>query len=155
MTLRIAAAFALLAGSSLEAQTPSSPPALDLSTATPIEGNWVYSSAGSTEATFVNASAQAQLTIRCTVATRRVTISKPASGAAPLLNIWTSAQTRNLPSSFNPATGMLSADLSAFDPLLDAIAFSRGRFGVSVTAQPTLVVPAWAEIARVIEDCRV
>jgi hypothetical protein len=151
MRFTIAAAFALLAASSLRAQ----PAVADLSTATPVAGSWSYSStpAGS-EASFMNPSALPQLTIRCTLATRRVSISKPASGAAPFLGLWTSAQTRNVPASFNPATARISADVNAYDPLLDAIAFSRGRFGVSVSSQPALVVPAWAEPQRVIEDCR-
>ena len=154
MRFRVAAAFALIAGSSVNAQTVA--PALDLSTATPIAGSWIYSMTGNgSEASFVNASALPQLTIRCTRATRRVTISRPASGAAAFLNIWTSAQTRGLPASFNPATQRLSAEVAASDPLLDAIAFNRGRFGVSVSGAATLVVPAWAEVARVIEDCRV
>jgi hypothetical protein len=154
MRFWVAAAFALIAGSSVNAQTVA--PAPDLSTATPIAGSWVYSqtSAGS-EASFVNASAMPQLTIRCTRATRRITIAKTASAAAPLLTVWTSAQTRGLPASFNPATQRLSADVMAYDPLLDAIAFSRGRFGVSVSGTPPLVMPAWAEVARVVEDCRV
>jgi len=154
MRFCVAAAFALIAGSSVNAQTVA--PALDLSTATPIAGSWVYSqTASGSEASFINASAMPQLTIRCTRATRRITIAKPASGAAPLLTVWTSAQTRGLPASFNPATQRLSAELAGYDPLLDAIAFSRGRFGVSIVGQPALVLPAWAEPARVIEDCRV
>jgi hypothetical protein len=153
MRFRVAAVFALIAGSSVNAQTLA--PALDLSTATPIAGSWVYAqTANGSEASFLNASALPQLTIRCTRATRRITIAKPASAAAPFLTVWTSAQTRGLPASFNPATQRLSAELAAYDPLLDAIAFSRGRFGVSVAGQPALVVPAWAEPQRVIEDCR-
>src|SRR2546423_1383396 len=127
MRVRIAAAFALIAASSLDAQTVAPAPAADFSTATPIAGSWVYTqTAEGSEASFVNASALPQLTIRCTRATRRVTIAKPASGAAPLLNVWTSAQTRALPASFNPATQRLSAELAGYDPLLDAIAFSHG-----------------------------
>jgi hypothetical protein len=151
MRLTVAAALALIAASSLKAQTAVP----DLSTATPIAGNWVYAStADRSEASFVSASALPQLTIRCTIATRRVTISKPVSAVAPFLSVWTSAQTRSLPASFNPATTQLSADVVASDPLLDAIAFSRGRFGVSISDGPALVVPAWPEAARVIEDCR-
>jgi hypothetical protein len=154
MRFQVAAAFALIAGSSVSAQTLA--PALDLSTATPIAGSWVYAQTpNGSEASFVNASALPQLTIRCTRATRRITIAKPASAAAPFLTVWTSAQTRALPASFNPATMRISADVSAYDPLLDAITFSRGRFGVSVSGTMPLVVPAWAEVARVIEDCRV
>ncbi len=158
MRVPIAAAFALIVAPSLEAQTAVPAPAVaqDLSTATPVAGSWVYAqTAVGSEASFVNASALPQLTIRCTRATRRVTVARPASGAAPFLNVWTSAQTRNLAASFNPATQQISADVAPFDPLLDAMAFSRGRFGVSVSGAPALVVPAWAEVARVIEDCRV
>jgi hypothetical protein len=153
MKLSIAAALALTAASSLAAQT--APPAIDLSTATPSDGNWNYTPvAGGSQATFVNLSMQPQLTIQCARGTRRVTIAKPASGAAPYLAVWTSTQPRNLLASFNPATGMISATVSAYDPILDAIAFSRGRIGFSVSGQPTLVLPAWAEVARVMEDCR-
>jgi hypothetical protein len=154
MRFSIAAALALITASSLHAQAAA--PAFDLSTAAPIAGSWVYSQTpGGSEASFLNASALPQLTIRCTRATRRVTISRPATGAAPFLTVWTGAQTRGLPASFNPATHRLSADVAANDALLDAIAFSRGRFGISVSGAAALVVPAWAEVARVIEDCRV
>jgi hypothetical protein len=44
--------------------------------------------------------------------------------------------------------------LSPRDALLDAMAFSRGRFIVEQPGQPSLVVPAWAEFGRVVEDCR-
>ncbi|MEO8456078.1 MAG: hypothetical protein ABI454_13060 [Sphingomicrobium sp.] len=154
MRFSIATAFALIAASSLHAQTAA--PVLDLSTAAPIAGSWFYSQTpGASEASFLNASALPQLTIRCTRATRRVTISKPANRAVPFLTVWTSAQTRAVPASFSPATQRLSAELAASDALLDAIAFSRGRFGVSVSGAAALVVPAWAESQRVIEDCRV
>jgi hypothetical protein len=150
MRFPIAAAFALISASSLSAQSIP-----DLSTATPIAGNWTYAATtDGSEAVFANASAIPQLWVHCTRATRRVTIAKPASGAAPFLNIWTSSLTRNIASSFNPATGRLTIDLAATDPLLDALVASRGRIGFSVAAQPALVVPAWAELARVIEDCR-
>ena len=156
MNLRIAAALALTAPTSLHAQTPAAPAAIDYSTATPVEGNWTYMPlTGGSEASFVNVTGQAQLTISCTRATRQVTIAKPATGAAPFLTVWTTAETRALPASYNPATGKLSATVAAFDPFLDAIAFSRGRFALSVSGQAALVVPSWAEPARVVEDCRV
>jgi hypothetical protein len=41
----------------------------------------------------------------------------------------------------------------ARDSLLDAMAFSRGRF-VLQAGTADLVLPAWPEVARVIEDCR-
>ena len=48
----------------------------------------------------------------------------------------------------------LIATLGANDPLLDAIALTRGRFAVETADMNTLYVPAWAEVTRVIEDCR-
>jgi hypothetical protein len=153
MRLAIAAALALTAGSSLHAQAA---PAVDYSTAIPLEGSWVYSTVTAGSAvTFANLAAQPQVTISCTRPTRSVTIAKPAAGAAPFLFVWTSAQSRNLPASYNPATARLSATLSAYDPLLDGIAFSRGRMAFGISGQPAVVVPAWAEAARVVEDCRV
>jgi hypothetical protein len=152
MRFAIAAAFALMSASSLRAQTTSPS---ELSYATPLPGNWTYAPAtDGSEAVYLNATAQPQLVIHCARATRRVSIAKPASSAAPFLSIWTSSQTRKAPASFNPATMRLTADFAAFDPLLDAIAFSRGRFAVTISGTPALVVPPWSEIARVVEDCR-
>jgi hypothetical protein len=74
--------------------------------------------------------------------------------AAPSLTVWTSSLERSVPSSFNPATRRLTIEFSANDPLLDALANSRGRLGFTVSSQPPLVVPAWPEAARVVEDCR-
>jgi hypothetical protein len=48
----------------------------------------------------------------------------------------------------------VAAKVSPRDPQLDNIAFSRGRFVVSVKGTPDLVIPSWPEFARVIEDCR-
>ena len=158
MRFTIAAALALLAPSSLSAQAvaPAAPaPALDYSVALPIAGSWSYASAADgSKATFRDAAARPQLVVHCTRAARQVTIAKPATGAAPFLYLWTTSLSRSLPASFNPMTARLSATVGAWDPLLDALAFSLGRVAVTVSGQPPLVVPAWAEVARVIEDCR-
>ena len=69
------------------------------------------------------------------------------------ITITTTAMARTLsaPSSQN---SWITVALSPRDPILDAIAFSRGRFMVEVPGQATLYLPAWPEVARVIEDCR-
>ncbi len=147
MRLPIATALALLVPSSLDAQ--------DLSTATPIAGSWTYvPAADGSEAIFADASATPHLWVHCARATRRVTISKAATAAAPAINVWTSSLSRSVASSFDPATGKLTIDLANYDPLLDAIASSRGRIAFGIASQPSLVVPRWAEVALVIEDCR-
>ncbi|MEO1222155.1 MAG: hypothetical protein AAFY42_12525, partial [Pseudomonadota bacterium] len=50
--------------------------------------------------------------------------------------------------------GVVAADLSPSNSLLDAIALSRGRFAIALSGQSTLYPPTWAEVTRVIEDCR-
>lgn len=151
MHFRSSAALALIASSSLGAQTVS-----DLATATPIAGAWTYNASNDgSEAHFTDANAVPQLILRCTLSVRHVTIFKPASAAVPYMNIWTSSQRRSIASSFNPATGRLSVELEASDPLLDAMSTSRGRIGIAAGTQPALVLPPWPELARVVEDCRV
>ena len=153
MRVSIAAAIALLAASALSAQ--SAPAIPDLTTATPIGGNWAWAqTADGSEAVFTDAYAKPQLVVHCTRISRRVSIAKFATAAVPFMGVWTSSQTRSLPSSFDPATGKLSVALPAFDNLLDAFVTSRGRVGLSVAASPPLVVPAWSEVAHVVEDCR-
>ena len=95
-----------------------------------------------------------RITIQCTRASRQVTISRASAVAAGAMTVWTTSAQRSVPARYEPATLRLSADLAASDTLLDAIAFSRGRFALAVTGTSTQVVPAWPEIARVIEDCR-
>jgi hypothetical protein len=151
MRVRVAAALALLVPATLQAQATIA----DLSTATPIAGTWNYSaSAMGTEASFLNPSALPQLTLRCTKSTRVVTIAKPATAAAATMTVWTSSAVRPVPASFNPLTNRISIEIVSNDPLLDALAFSRGRLGVTVAGGPSLVVPAWPEVARIVEDCR-
>jgi hypothetical protein len=48
----------------------------------------------------------------------------------------------------------VAAALAVNDPLLDAMAFSRGRVAIQQDGAQTLVIPPYAEIGRVIEDCR-
>jgi hypothetical protein len=44
--------------------------------------------------------------------------------------------------------------LAPADSVVDAMGYSRGRFLVEAPPLATLVIPAWAEILRVAEDCR-
>jgi hypothetical protein len=154
MKVLIAAALALTAGSSLHAQGTPAP--TDLSYAMPIAGSWAYATTGDgSEATFSNASGQPQLWIRCTRSVRRVSLIKAAPSASPLLWVWTSSKTQSLPATYDASSARVSADLGAYDPLFDAIASSRGRIGFSTSGLAALVVPPWADVGRVIEDCRV
>jgi hypothetical protein len=84
-----------------------------------------------------------------------IAIVKPASTAAPYIWVWTSSQVKNVPATYDPTTAQIVGNIAAFDSLLDAIASSRGRVGFSTSGLAALVVPPWADVGRVIEDCRV
>lgn len=154
MRLSVAAATlaALALASSASAQVVAP---FDVETATPLPGSWSWTpTSDGSQAVFLNSSGMPQLWLHCARASRVVTIARPANAAAAFLTVWTSSQSRAIPASFNPTTARSTAQLSATDPLLDALAFSRGRIAVAIGAMPPLVAPAWPEIARVVEDCR-
>jgi hypothetical protein len=154
MILAIAAALALTAD--LTPGVPGAPIASDLTYAMPIAGDWTYAAtAGGSEATFSDSAGRPQLTLRCMRGTRRVAIMKTAGAASPSLWVWTSSQSKILPATYDASTARVSAELAAWDPLLDAMAFSRGRIGVSSSGLAALVAPPWGEVGRVVEDCRV
>lgn len=147
---------AALAQTAPTSNVDSTPLKSNLEYTEPVVGNWTYLATNDgSEATFSNTSGQPQLTIRCTRSTRRVAILKAAPSASPSLWIWTSSKKMSLPATYDSTSARVSADLGAYDPLLDAIASSRGRIGFSSSGLQALVVPPWADVARVIEDCRV
>ncbi|WP_324807357.1 hypothetical protein SH584_11965 [Sphingomonas sp. LY29] len=131
---------AILSASAATAQV--APLSFDAAKALPITaGQWVYvTTATGSEARYGNS-----LVIRCNRSARSVAIQRPASPSSPL-NILTSSTSRAI-----PAGGVLNAR----DPILDAIAFSRGRFLVMGGVGATLAIPSWPEAARSIEDCRI
>jgi hypothetical protein len=99
-------------------------------------GDWSYDS-GSSEARY------GDFSLRCDVARRQVVLSR--LGSSGPLRLRTTYGERLL------APG---GALPAADPLLDEMAFSRGRFTVEARGLATLVLPTWPEPARVVEDCR-
>jgi hypothetical protein len=126
-------------------------------------GGWTYSAEpGGSAVRFGQPDAAPQLVIRCERGRPAILIQRESLGSGTLpAAITTSSGARRL--SAAPASGSTVAQnapilfevaLAATDSLLDAMAFSRGRFMVEMGGAPTLVLPAWAEIGRVIEDCR-
>ncbi len=153
MLFPIAAALALTADAT--PNVAGTPVQSNLEYSMPIEGSWVYApGSDGSQATFYNSSRQPQLTIQCTRSTRRIALLKPGA-AAPSMWIWTSSEKKSLPATYDSGAARVRAELGAYDPLLDAIAASRGRIGFSTSGLEALVVPPWADVGRVIEDCRV
>jgi hypothetical protein len=122
-------------------------------------GDWVYrrDSRGSV-ALFGPSGADASFIIRCESAARRIYLSR--AGALPgddsgMMTIRASSGLKSFAVKNNGDTpAYVAAILPVNEPQLDAMAFSRGRFLVSVKGSADLVIPSWPEIARVIEDCR-
>lgn len=116
-------------------------------------GEWRYGrDAGGSAAVFGSAGAEPLLLLRCDANARSVLLSL-AGADSTTATLRTTSTTRAVP--LQPAGGATTqAALTAADPLLDALAFSRGRFTVERPGRAPLVVPAHAEIARVTEDCR-
>jgi hypothetical protein len=151
-----AALPALAFAATLSAQQPATTARIDYGTARITPGTWVYQALpGGSAARFVDSSGSARFALECSKATRRVTISRSSASAAPGLFIWTTDASRSLGARFDAASSRVALELAARDPLLDAIAFSRGRIAVVMTGADTLVMPAWPEAARTIEDCRI
>lgn len=121
-------------------------------------GTWSYQAeAGGSVARFGTLGAAPLLAMRCDPLRRTVTLSRPGMAAAPIpASISTSGGTEALSASPVPGatTSMLAIVFAANDRRLDAMAFSRGRFALDINGLPTLYLPVWAEIGRVIEDCR-
>ena len=70
------------------------------------------------------------------------------------VSVVTETETRQLQMNPLGMNNVLFVDLAPNDSLLDAMAITKGRFAVEVEGEQTLYLPAWAEVSRVIEDCR-
>lgn len=118
-------------------------------------GDWAYRvDARGSIALFGTPGADAAVTLRCDLSAGALYFSRAGTLATPV-TVRTSSMARTLAVQPTGATPpYVAVTIAPRDALLDAIAFSRGRFVVEQSGAPTLVVPAWAEIGRVIEDCR-
>lgn len=132
---------------------PRSQPSADWRDAPITPGDWRWGMEGDQSVARFAGSA---LVLRCDLATRTVALQRGGTAQAPVpMTLLTSNGNRQL--SATPLAGpppVLSVSFAARDRALDAIAFSRGRFAVETAGLPTLYVPSWPEISRVVEDCR-
>lgn len=97
--------------------------------------------------------AEALVTVSCDLPDRTVSIGRRGEVAnAADVTILTSTQARTFRG--RKAGGQIVVTLAADDALLDSLALSRGRFGVEVAGLDAVYPGSWAEVSRVIEDCR-
>ncbi|MEM6859057.1 MAG: hypothetical protein AAF559_14425 [Pseudomonadota bacterium] len=93
--------------------------------------------------------------IRCDKRTRRIGLARRTEQSGPLAMVITTETTkRQMVAQSVKGYGLAAADLDPGDSLFDAMAITKGRFVVEVEGEDALYVPAWAEVSRVIEDCR-
>lgn len=115
-------------------------------------GGWTYRrDATGSVAVFGTSADRPEFQLRCDRSERRMVILRRGVSAGPLL-IRTSSSTRSLIA--RPAGTAMEVRLRPDDPVLDAMGYSRGRFVVDTPPLAPLVVPSWAEVQRVAEDCR-
>lgn len=118
-------------------------------------GAWRYvREASGSRAVYAVGAQPARAELRCDRSQRALFLSRPGSVASPF-TIRTSAMTRTVATQLLPgAVPQVAVRFAVDDRLPDAMAFTRGRFTVEQPGTPPLVLPPWAEVGRVIEDCR-
>ena len=119
-------------------------------------GRWFYRNEGQNSlASFGSSDGAASFTVRCDRGSRQITLARQGITTGNTMTVRTSYSARNLPLSIQtePLSSVFTT-LPASDRFLDGMAFSRGRFTVEVPGTPMLIIPAWPEPARVVEDCR-
>lgn len=122
----------------------------------PIEpGTWAYrTDARGSLALFGVAGGDAIITLRCDKARARIYLSV-AGSAARAITVRTSSTLKTFPVMQSSATPpYVAAEIMPGDAILDAMAFSRGRFAIEVEGGRAMAVPNWGEVARIVEDCR-
>jgi hypothetical protein len=128
----------------------AAPPPANWADAPQTPGDWRYrSTGGATRASFGAAAGAPLFEMVCEGGQVSLLRQGTAGGA---MRILTETTERTLATTARE--GASAAQLGARDPLLDAMAFSKGRFAVEVTGLPMLYLPAWPEVTRVVEDCR-
>lgn len=94
------------------------------------------------------------VTLSCDVSMRTVSIARRAEQSDAIdMTIRSSTQSRSFRG--RKLGDQIIVTLAADDTLLDAIAFSRGRFEVAVPRHKSLYPGSRAEVSRIVEDCRV
>ena len=135
---------------------PSAPAVTDWRDVPLTRGAWTYrDDPSASQALFGPSESEPSFVVRCDRQSRRILLSRAGITSGNTMTVRTSFSARNFPLSVDTEPQSYVYTLvAAADPFLDGMAFSRGRFSVEVPGQPMLVIPAWPEPARVVEDCR-
>jgi hypothetical protein len=119
-------------------------------------GDWVYrrDERGSI-ALFGPTGQNATVTLRCDTGRRRIYLAREGAGTGGRMVVRTSSTLKEFAASHTGASpAYLATEILPTDPVLDAMALSRGRFAIEADGQQPIAIPSWAEITRIVEDCR-
>lgn len=115
-------------------------------------GDWRWRNAGGeSTAEFFDPAGMVLARLVCT-ADRQVLLAVASATSSTGLRVRT--ETRDVLLSPNLRQGWLETRLAPRDAILDAMAFSRGRFALEVQGGRALYLPSYPELTRVLEDCR-
>lgn len=129
-------------------------------------GDWSYTAVGSggvaSFGRFGTSGDEPLFTMTCDRDSRSIGFARTGSSleSTPgrmIIRTETQTQTLSARRSRPTASGRgaaTTARIGANDRLLDAMALSKGRFAIEVDNREPLYLPSWAEVTRVIEDCR-
>ena len=118
-------------------------------------GDWRYAQiANGSAARYGEGGSEPRFSLVCTGNRRIELVRHGPFTADALMTVRTEHASRNLTTTRTPDNAAVRAVLAATDPLLDAMAFSKGRFAIETPGAPALYLPSWPEVTRVIEDCR-
>ncbi|NVE94203.1 hypothetical protein [Altererythrobacter lutimaris] len=120
-------------------------------------GDWTYERESSeTFALYGQGREDMLAIIRCDLRTRQVGIGMfGMRSASARMQIHTETMSRTLEATQREsAMPLVAAEVDANNRLLDAMAITKGNFAMQVDGARILYLPGWAEVTRVIEDCR-
>lgn len=174
MKIRLLPVVALLALSACSAPPPPAPQSAPLPKPviiTPVQtpqvpagewvdwplaaGDWVYrqDQRGSI-ALFGPAGANALVTLRCDRTLRKVFLAREGRSVGAIVVRSSSAMKEFAGAPTGGTPPYIATEIAPGDPILDAMALSRGRIAINVAGQQPIAIPSWAEITRIVEDCR-
>ena len=122
-----------------------------------LPGDWTYEQEpNETFALYGNGREDMRAIIRCDLNSRKVGIGMfGLSAQSATMQIHTETMSRTLVATQRTsARPLVAAEVDANDRLLDAMAVTKGNFAMQVDGARIIYLPGWAEVTRVIEDCR-